>query len=69
MLVPKEREPATVDLTGRGDGLVEPTGAITALTKLSESMAKHQEAVVRAQDEKKDPRCKLGTSYLTFRRM
>ena len=58
MLVPKEKEPATVDLTGRGDGLVEPTGAITALTKLSESMAKHQEAVVRAQDEKKDPRLK-----------
>ena len=36
-------------------------GAITAMTKLSECMVKHQEAVLKHQEEKKDTRQKAWT--------
>ena len=49
----------TVDLTEQAEmrgGNTE--GALTALTKLSECIAKQQEAATKAQDEKKDPMLK-----------
>ena len=57
-LIPKSPVRETVDLTGQREVAAEPSGALTALAKLSECMTKHQEAVTRAQDEKKDSRLK-----------
>ena len=47
------------DLTGgTASTLKHDDGAVTAMTKLSESMIKHQEAVIRSQEEKSDPKRK-----------
>lgn len=50
----------TIDLTSNpnNQGALNQDGAITAMTKLSECMVKHQEAVLRNQEEKKDTRLK-----------
>ena len=56
---PAPSAPTMVDLTG-GTSNTHKThdGAVTAMTKLSESMIKHQEAVIRSQEEKSDPKLK-----------
>ena len=41
---------------------------MTAMTKLSESMVKHQEAVTRAQEERKDTRLKAWTKLSSIQK-
>ena len=58
-VLPKQTS-ATIDLTKNPltHGVLNQDGAITAITKLSESMVKHQEAVLKNQEDKKDTRIK-----------
>ena len=54
-LIEEPKVAPTVDLTTTGvDNSVISAGALTAMTKLSESMTKYQEAAARLQDEKSD---------------
>ena len=56
---PALKKKETVDLTSPGNpSLVNHDGAVTAMTKLSECMVKHQEAVLWNQEEKGDTRLK-----------
>ena len=58
-VLPKQT-PSTIDLTSNpnNQGVLNQDGAITAMTKLSECMVKHQEAVLKNQEDKKDTRLK-----------
>ena len=67
-MIPKPMVNETVDLTDQRAPPKDPTGALTALTKLSECMTKHQETVTRAQDEKKDSRVKAWNKLPNIQR-
>ena len=51
-------KPTTIDLSSTMKTSDLSSGAIAAMTKLSDSMIKHQEAAIKAQEEKSDSRIK-----------
>ena len=45
-----------------------PSGAMTAMTKLSECMVRHQEAVTKVEEERKDTRLKAWLKLPTIQK-